>query len=139
MRVRNGFRGILVGWVVAALLGVAQPAAADVGVYADGLATGWQDWSWGGVTRSFAQASPVHAGSAAIGVTYTGGWSGLQLGNPSAVDVSAYDSLRFWVHGGTGSNKALIFFTQNADSGGNSNPCSSDDSSTRPASVRAAA
>jgi hypothetical protein len=92
---------------VAVLLGAAGPAAADLGVYADGLASGWQDWSWGGVTRSFAQASPVHAGSAAIGVTYTGGWSGLQLGSPSAVDVSAYDSLRFWVHGGSAGGQGV--------------------------------
>ncbi len=86
---------------------LARPAAADVGVYADAIASGWQDWSWGGVTRSFAQSSPVHAGSAAIGVTYTDGWSGLQLGDPSAVDVSAYDSLRFWVHGGTAGGQGI--------------------------------
>ena len=85
VRVRSGFRVGVVLWIVTAF---ARVAAADVGVYADGVASGWQDWSWGGVTRSFAQASPVHAGSAAIGVTYTDGWSGLQLGTPSSVDVS---------------------------------------------------
>ncbi len=123
MRVRSGFRGIAVAGVLIALLGAVRPAGADIGVYADGIASGWQDWSWGGVTRSFAQASPVHAGSAAIGLTYTEGWSGLQLGNPSSVDVSGYDSLRFWVHGGSaggqgvqvvvGSNASGLSVTQN--------------------------
>src|SRR6185369_4862522 len=47
------------------------PALADIAVYGDALAAGWQDWSWGGVTRDFARTTPVHAGSAAIAVTYT--------------------------------------------------------------------
>ena len=89
------------------MTGFVRAASADVIVSADGLASGWQDWSWGGVTRTFTQASPVHGGSAAIGVTYTGGWSGLQLGNPSSVDVTSYDSLRFWVHGGSAGGQAV--------------------------------
>lgn len=82
-------------------------ASADVTVFGDALGSGWQDWSWGGVTRSFTQTSPVHAGSAAIGVSYTGGWSGLQLGAPSAFDVTQYDSLRFWVHGGSAGGQGV--------------------------------
>jgi len=77
------------------------PALADIAVYGDALAAGWQDWSWGGVTRDFARTTPVHAGSAAIAVTYTGGWSGLQLGRNDAVDTSGFDVLRCWVHGGS--------------------------------------
>ncbi len=96
---------------------VPRVAAADVGVYADALASGWQDWSWGGVTRSFVQSSPVHAGGAAVGVTYTGGWSGLQLGNPAAVDVSAYDSLRFWVHGGSAGGQGVQVVVGSTTSG----------------------
>lgn len=78
---------------------LAQPAAA-LDVYRDGLAGGWQDWSWGGVTRDFTRSTPVHAGSGSIAVTYTGGWSGLQLGRNDAVDISGLDILRCWVHGG---------------------------------------
>jgi hypothetical protein len=93
-----GALGVAFALVVSSI--VASPASADIVVYGDAVAAGWQDWSWGGVTRDFAQLSPVHAGSAAIGITYTGGWSGLQLGNPTALDVSPYDSLSFFVHGG---------------------------------------
>ena len=81
-------------------LGSASPAAA-LDVYRDGLAAGWQDWSWGGVTRDFARSVPVHAGTLSIGVTYTGGWSGLQLGRNDAVDTAGLDVLRCWVHGGS--------------------------------------
>jgi len=92
---------------VLVVLSSARIASADVTVFGDAIGSGWQDWSWGGVTRSFTQTSPVHAGSAAIGVTYTGGWSGLQLGAPSAVDVTPYDSLRFWVHGGSAGGQGV--------------------------------
>ncbi len=50
--------------VLAAIVALAQPARADVTVYGDALSAGWQDWSWGGITRDFARTSPVHAGTA---------------------------------------------------------------------------
>jgi hypothetical protein len=80
--------------------GSAIPAHADVAVYGDALASDWQDWSWGGVTNDFNRTSPVHMGSTSIAVTYTAGWSALQLGDWQELDVSAYDTLRFYVHGG---------------------------------------
>ncbi len=82
----------------------ARPAPAapnDVAVYDDALATGWNDWSWGGIDRDLANADPVHGGTASITVTYTGGWSGLQFGRNDALDVTGHDRLRFWVHGGS--------------------------------------
>ena len=84
--------------------------AADLVVYADALASGWQDWSWGGVTPNYANGSPTHAGSASVAVTYTGGWSGLQIGYHDAyLDVNAQDALRFWVHGGsTGGQQVVV-------------------------------
>jgi hypothetical protein len=100
-------RWFALGVAVLVVLFSVRVASADVTVFGDAIGNGWQDWSWGGVTRSFTQTSPVHAGSAAIGVTYTGGWSGLQLGAPSAVDVTPYDSLRFWVHGGTAGGQGV--------------------------------
>ena len=74
--------------------------AAEATVYTDQLASGWQDWSWG-ITRNLASSTPIHNGSAAIAVTYTSGWSGLQLGQPASVDITGLDTLRFWAHGGT--------------------------------------
>src|SRR5687767_612801 len=53
-------------------------ATPSLPVYADALASGWQDWSYNSITHDYANSSPVHAGSASIAVTYSGGWSGLQ-------------------------------------------------------------
>ncbi len=74
-------------------------AAADLAVYADSLAAGWEDWSWN-TTRNLANATPVHGGTASLAVTYTAAWGGLYL-HANSVDVSAYDTLRFWLHGGS--------------------------------------
>lgn len=90
-----------------AVVALATAARGDVTVFGDALAGGWQDWSWGGVTRDFARTNPVHAGARSIGVTYTGGWSGLQLGRNDAVDISGLDRLRCWVHGGSGGGQAV--------------------------------
>lgn len=89
------------------LLASSGAARADVVVYADAIASGWQDWSWGGVTRELGSTAPVYAGTAAMRVTYTEGWSGVQLGNASGVDVSAYDVLRFYVHGGSSGGQSI--------------------------------
>src|SRR5258706_12534929 len=73
---------------------------ASLPVYGDALLNGWADWSWGGITRDLASTAKVHSGTNAIAVTYTSGWSGLQFGLNTALGVSAYDILRFWVPGG---------------------------------------
>lgn len=93
---------------VSTLLGIIPGQAqsvrtiADSPVYTDALAIGWEDWSYGGITTSYTNTSPVHSGSASIAVTYTGGWSGLQVGfHGTNLDISAYDTLRFWINGGS--------------------------------------
>ena len=73
-------------------------AAADLSIYADALATGWQDWSWD-TTVNRSNAAPVHSGTASIAVTYDKAWGGLYL-HANAVSISAYDTLQFWLHGG---------------------------------------
>jgi len=104
---------VLLVLVTSALVGAVDSARgwapADVVVYDDGLAAGWDDWSWGGITRDFANASPVQAGTDSVAVTYTGGWSGLQLGYHDAyLDADAYDTLRFWVHGGAAGGQQVV-------------------------------
>jgi hypothetical protein len=87
-----------------------SPAAPDLPIYTDALDPAWQDWSYGSPapTLNFSNSSPVHGGSASIAVTYLSGWSGLQLGYHGAtLDVSAYDTLRFWVHGGSTGGQAI--------------------------------
>jgi len=81
-------------------------AAADRAIYGDALAAGWQNWSWNtGV--NFAAASPVHAGSHAIAVTYQQAWAGFYLHLDGGVDAGAYTHLRFWIHGGAGGSRQL--------------------------------
>ena len=67
-------------------------------VYGDSLGTGWNNWSWG-ANVNFSQGNVVRSGSAAIAVNYTRPWSGLYLGNLSAVDVRGYNELHFWMRG----------------------------------------
>ena len=82
-------------------------SAADLGIYNDGLAAGWEDWSWD-TTVNLAAASPAHAGSASISAQFDAAWAGLYLHNAS-VDTTGYDTLRFWVHGGsTGGQKVAV-------------------------------
>jgi hypothetical protein len=73
---------------------------ADLPVYTDALEAGWQDWSWN-ITVDYANPSPVQSGAASLAVTFNQGWDGLQFGYHGAqLDVSAYDTLRFYIHGG---------------------------------------
>src|SRR4051794_3121056 len=65
-------------------------AAAPRSVYGDTLATGWNNWSWG-TNTDFLSRTAVHTGARALSVTYTAGWSGLQLGRFETLDVAAYD------------------------------------------------
>src|SRR5262249_29019167 len=72
----------------------ARPALVSLTVYADALASVWGDWSWGGVDRNFANASPHHGATGkSIAVHYRAGWSGLQLGDSNGIDGTAYDTL----------------------------------------------
>jgi hypothetical protein len=81
-------------------------SAADLPIYADGLGSGWSDWSWG-TSRNLANASPVRSGTRSISVAYTAAWAGLYLHAAPAVDLGGYDRLRFWIHGGSAGNQHL--------------------------------
>jgi PKD repeat protein len=94
---------------------VGTTLAADLPIYTDSLAAGWDDWSWA-TMRNFANTSPVHSGSDSLAVTFNSGWAGLYLHAGSAIDTSGYDQLRFWIHGGSvGSQKLLV--VANGDGG----------------------
>ncbi|HEY2773108.1 MAG TPA: glycoside hydrolase family 44 protein [Candidatus Binatia bacterium] len=94
----------------------AVAAAADVIVYDDALQNGFDDsWSWGSQTHNVSSASPVHSGSDATLTTFTGGWSGLQVGNAAGVDVSADDTLRFFIHGGASGGQNILVRVGNND------------------------
>jgi hypothetical protein len=84
-------------------------------VYADALATDWQNWSWS-ATVKLAGTAPVSVGARAINVTLQG-WGGLSLRKGAAVSTTGYGALKFAVHGGTGPDQVLQVSTQTADTG----------------------
>ena len=95
-------------------LSLAAPGA-DVVVYDDALRGDWQNWSWD-TQANFSAASPVHSGASAIAVTYSAGWAGLQLGDYNHAEAGAYDTLRFWIHGGSsGGQPVQVQISNGAD------------------------
>ena len=80
---------------------------ADLPIYTDTLAGGWQDWSWGS-TRNFANTAPVHAGADSLAVTFTEAWGGLYLHPDSPIDTYWISAISFWVHGGSAGNQKLV-------------------------------
>jgi hypothetical protein len=85
-------------------------------VYGDALAADWADWSWSTV-NNFAATSNVKTGSRAIDVGYYA-WGGLSLHKGTPVSTSGYSAVKFWVFGGTGSDKPLRVFIQASDTAG---------------------
>jgi hypothetical protein len=99
-------------------LSLSLPAqAAPQAVYADALAAGWADWSWG-ASVDLAATAPVHGGSHSIAVTYTGGWQGLYLAYPGGLSTLGFSKLRFYVHGGSGGGQLLQVYAVRASGGG---------------------
>ncbi len=98
---------------LAAVLLSASAAHADVPVYSDDLASGFEDWSWqpGGDAQAdvdLALASPVHAGGAAIDYR-AHDWNGLSFAHPTQ-DFSPldYPELRFFVRGAAGGEQLTL-------------------------------
>lgn len=106
-------RPILEALVLTSLIGQIYVALADTEtfIYQDNLASGWADWSWN-VINNFANTSPVKNGSSSLATTLIAASSGLKVHRDSALSTSSYTSVKFWVHGGTGSNKSLSFYVQ---------------------------
>ncbi len=76
-------------------------------IYADGLASNWNDWSWD-TTRSFSATDPVQSGSNAIAAEYDAGWAGLYLRASSAVTMQPSEEIRFFLHGGSGGQSLQV-------------------------------
>ena len=92
-------------------------AASDVVVYADALATGWENWSWN-TTLNLDNASPVHGGARSIAISYSAGWAGLSLYVPSPINPADHPTLTFWIHGGSAPAKLLTLSVHTTGSGG---------------------
>ncbi len=89
------------------------PANADLVIYDDALAAGWQDWSWD-TTVDFAATAQVKTGTKAVAVTYTAAWAGFSLRAPAAVNTASYSGIRLWVYG---HGQPLALYIQPSDDG----------------------
>lgn len=79
------------------------PPTAGMPIYTDGLENGFQDWSW--ATHNLGATGTVHAGTTSISFE-PDGWAGLMF-HHNGLDLSLYQSLELWVHGGTTGGQAV--------------------------------
>jgi len=75
-------------------------------VYDDAL-RGFEDWSWS-TSYSLAATSPVKVGSSSISFTPKS-WEAVYLNYPTGGDISAYQGISFWVHGGATGGQSIYF------------------------------
>lgn len=86
---------------------------AEVIIYEDALATGWQNWSWDS-SVNFSSIAPVHNGAAAVAVTFNAAWAGFSLRTSPPLAANVYTHLEFWIYG---NGRAQTLYTQPSDSG----------------------
>jgi len=79
------------------------PPVNGMSIYQDALNNGWNNWSWASVNTG--SATTVHTGSSAIAVT-ADAFEALYLQHP-ALPTGAYESLKFWIHGGATGGQTL--------------------------------
>jgi hypothetical protein len=99
---------IILGIAAGSLFGFAAVHAlpqATLSIYTDALAGGWDNWSWDS-TINLSNSAPVHGGTASISVKFDAAWAGLYL-HANAVSTSGYETLRFWIHGGSSGMRHL--------------------------------
>jgi len=89
---------------VSATVPSATVPSAGVPVYADALASGWADWSWGS-TRDLANTSPVASGTSSMAVTFQA-WGGVYFRH-TAGPVSAVTSFDLSANGGAAAGNKI--------------------------------
>ena len=94
---------------------VLAAANQDLIIYDDGLAAGWQDWSWD-TTVNFDQAGLVYSGAAAAAITFKTSWAGFSVRAPVSIDTTEYTDIAFWIYG-SGDTHELDLSTQATDNG----------------------
>jgi chitinase len=112
--------GIVLSSLAACSLGSrpAEPAVAGtteaeavapgaVGIYDDGLATGWLDWSWGN-TRDLAATSPVASGTRSLAVTFQA-FGGLYF-RRSGASTAGTTTLQLSANGGAAAGSQFLIW-----------------------------
>lgn len=95
-------RIVAVPLVMLCLLGACDVARADLAIYTDSLASGWQDFSGG--LAFYQNTTPVHSGlySIAVNTPYPASLWDLLNNNENGFDTSGYSALNFWVYAQSG-------------------------------------
>jgi DNA-binding beta-propeller fold protein YncE len=104
--------------LILALAPLRAGAAVDRGIYADYLASGWENWSYGTVI-DLENLAPVHGGAYSIAASVVQPYGGLSLRVAPPIATAGYSAIRFWVYGGLAGN-SLSVYTQATDDGGES-------------------
>jgi peptidoglycan/xylan/chitin deacetylase (PgdA/CDA1 family) len=94
----NGLRTVTVSEGVALMDGVTTDPTGYAVVHEDELGSGFVDWSW--ATRNMEERSLVHSGVTSVSFE-PDGWKGLYFHRDVALNASLFQSITFWVHGGT--------------------------------------
>jgi len=79
------------------------PPVNGMAIYQESLVNGWNNWSWASVSTG--STATVHTGATAIAVT-ADGFEALYLQH-AALPTDAYESLKFWIHGGATGGQTL--------------------------------
>jgi len=90
------------------LFSAVMASADDRIIYGDSRAAGWDNWSWD-TSADFANTSQVHEGSQSIAVTLNAAWAALYLHQNSAIDLTNYGQLSFWIRGSAAGNQLGVF------------------------------
>jgi hypothetical protein len=105
----------LVGVTVVALMlvlgssGLTRAIGADHVIYSEGLASGWQNWSWSSYVNF--SASGGSSGAQSIGWQINSGWAGLFLHTDSAVQTASGTSLQFALMGSRPGQQLQVYVT----------------------------
>jgi len=83
-------------------------AQADLMIYSDSLAGGWQNSSYN-VTLNYANTTPVYSGSDSISATITSAYGGIGVFHAGLTD-GAYSSVSFWLNGGASGGQHLQMY-----------------------------
>lgn len=90
------------------------PAApASHAIYAGGLQTGWQDWSWAAHELNAPEVKWNNAPSLRF---EPDGWKGVYL-HHDPFDTTGYTTLTFWIHGGSTGQQNLAIATADVKGG----------------------
>jgi tetratricopeptide (TPR) repeat protein len=90
-------------------------ALAHVGVYADDIAQGWENWSWDVDIAN--DNTDVYEGTSALRVSFMQPYAGLSLHAPTPVDSSDYQAIDFWIYRANGDSQ-IAFYTMDSDDAG---------------------